>query len=390
MKRVLLIGCGAEIGASLVAMNDPQRDGFCIDTILTNPIPDDPKNPTCTGIDSLYTRIVLAQPQMLDDISVDREADALIVKGNRILVVWGDALTIDLGSVFKRKFDLCILATSKKHIADLAIIGRFLDIAHYVIGVAEAKNLPAVYANLIGVPERFLPNPPRPIGENRIFTTGSCQSNGWHAQLRALLDLVHRSQLEAFSIRKLEIDIIHPDTPTGRLGTKALEARSQDPRNNFRPSFSQIKMSMDALFPQSNNLQTVALRTLIMPPGYQISRFFFQYDRQSGRLTRDEVIQSFDTTAHILPSTLRMAHVPLGSRGFEFCEASAIVLSGEHYLYFIDNPFSLTGSFREYVSELIVQAYVHNVRGYCRSVLDVAYYLLYTSSPKAFFPAQFI
>ena len=41
-----------------------------------------------------------------------------------------------------------------------------------------------------------------------------------------------------------ELDIVHPDTAQGRLGTKSLNPREQDARNNLRPGFSQVEKSM--------------------------------------------------------------------------------------------------------------------------------------------------
>lgn len=388
MKEVLLVGCGAEIGSSLLGMNVPAKDGFRISATLTNPIPADPKNPLLTQLDSLYARIVLGQPHLLDEVQVDHKEESLVVRGNTVKVYWGDVLGFDFKTLRKR-FDLCILATSKKHIGDNAIIGRLLEVADVVVGVSEARQLPAIYANLIGAPERYLPQPPRPIGDNRLFCFGSCQSNGWHGPLRALLELANTFTFNFLDMLRMEIDIVHPDTPTGRLGTKSLEARSQDPRNNFRPSFSQIEMSMNLLFPESCNSQSVSLRTLTAPPGYQISRYFFRYSTEGGkRVTKEDVFRAFQATADLLPATLRMSRLPLGSRAFEFCESSAVVLATEHFLQWVDDPFQLGGEDKGRIVELLVQSYVHNVRAYCRSVLDNIRYLLLDPNPKAFWPAR--
>ncbi|MBP9853716.1 MAG: hypothetical protein KBD53_02480 [Candidatus Omnitrophica bacterium] len=384
MKKVLLVGCGAEIGATLLSMNDPKRDGFAITAILTHTISGDPKHPQLKPLDSLYARIVLAQPHMLDKIIMDYEKDALILSGFTVKIFWGNSHDFDLNQ-FKEKFDVCIFATSKKEIGEDKIIKRFETIAKYVIGVSEAKQIPALYANLIDLPERFLPNPPQPAKREKTFCVGSCQSNGWHGPLRALLELAEESKFKTFEILGMEVDIIHPDTPTGRLGTKSIEARNQDPRDNFRPSFSQVEMSMKILFPSANNINTISLRTLTQPPGYQITRFFFRYTISGkNRLTRDAVVQSFDRTAQRFPDTLRMAHIPLGSRGFEMSESSAIVLASERFLRFYDDPFKTAQQGSVPVSELIVQAYVHNVRGYCRSVLNLASYLSSGKQPKIF------
>lgn len=387
MKSVLLVGCGAEIGANLIGMNDPEKDGFHIDTILTRVIDGDSYNPHLKPIDSLFARIVLAQPNLLDEVKVNYENDSLVVHGKEVDVHWGDSETFDL-NLIKKKFDVCILATSKKQIGNPDIINRFLEISEYVVGVSEAPGIPTLYANLQDVPKRVLVNAPQPIGDHRVFALGSCQSNGWHSTLRAVLELAHEHEM-TLEMKAMETDIVHPDTPTGRLGTKSIEARSQDPRNNFRPSFSQIHMSMDMLFPESRNVNTVSLRTLIMPPGYQISRFFFRYTCDDGkRIAREDVLSSFEKTAASLPDTLRMAHVPLGSRGFEFSETSSIALSGERYLLFEDDAFNEGGE--SPLSQLTVQSYVHNVRGYCRSVLNNVRYLIEGKNVEAIMPREII
>ena len=74
-----------------------------------------------------------------------------------------------------------------------------------------------------------------------------------------------------------ELDIVHPDTPQGRLGTKSMNPREQDARNNLRPGFSQVEKSMKKIFKTSYIKNTISLRTLISPPGYQIARFYIKY-----------------------------------------------------------------------------------------------------------------
>ena len=386
MRKVLLIGCGSEIGASLLSLSEPEIDGFSISDIITSEISSDPKHPKLTGLDSLITRIVMANPHMLDSVKADYNNDILIVKGKKINIHWGDATIIELKEI-KRKFDVAILATSKKHINNPEIITRFLNVSKYVIGVAEGPQIPSLYVNLIGIDNIFLDRLPEPASNNRCFVIGSCQTNGWQAQLRPLLEL--SKDFVNFEVCGLEVDIVHPDTPTGRLGTKSISARSQDPRNNLRPSFSQIEMAMDYLFPHSNNVNTISLRTLIHPPGYQISRFFFKYKTRSGkRLTKDLVLNSYRKMAEKYPDMLRMGELPFGSRGYENCESSSVILTSENFFRFFDDPFKLKKNNENSVSELIIQSYVHNVRGYCRSVINAIKYLLATKQIKCFFPKK--
>jgi hypothetical protein len=386
MKKVLLIGCGSEIGASLLSLSEPEIDGFSISDIITSEISSDPKHPQLTGLDSLITRIIIANPNMLDSVKADYNNDIIIVKGKKINIHWGDATIIDLNKI-KQKFDVAILATSKEHISNPEIITRFLNVSKYVIGVAEGPKIPSLYVNLIGIDNIFLDSLPEPAGDNRCFVIGSCQTNGWQAQLRPLLEL--SKDFANFEVCGLEVDIIHPDTPTGRLGTKSISARNQDPRNNLRPSFSQIEMAMDYLFPFSNNVNTISLRTLIHPPGYQISRFFFKYQTRSGkRLTRDTVLNSYKKTAKNYPDMVRMGDLPFGSRGYENCESAAVILASKNFFRFFDDPFKSKKNNEDSVSELIIQSYVHNVRGYCRSVINAIKYLIQSKQIKCFLPIK--
>ena len=102
MKQVLLVGCGAEIGSVLLGMVQPTRDGFAIGAVLTNQVATDPKHPKLTPMDGLCARIVLAQPRLLDQVSV--EGSSLVICGNQVPVFFGDMhfhtnLSFDAGLV---------------------------------------------------------------------------------------------------------------------------------------------------------------------------------------------------------------------------------------------------------------------------------------------------
>ncbi|WP_305043966.1 hypothetical protein [Geoalkalibacter sp.] len=382
MKRILLIGCGAEIGSLLLGMLRPERDGLVIGAVLTNSPATDPSHPRLSPLDGLCARIVLAQPQLLDEVSV--EGGVLRVRGREVPVFFGDMRTYPLESL-PGPFDVCLVATSKTHIGDRPLMERFLGVARYVLGVAEATALPGFYPPLIGAPERFLPVRSQPAGGERIFALGSCQTNGWLAQVRGLLDLAEDVGMTRFELRGLEVDIVHPDTPTGRLGTASIRAREQDPRDNLRPGFSQVETSMARLFPERHALSTISLRTLTLPPGYQICRFFFRYARAHGRrLDAEEIRAGLGRTVQRLPWLLRLAERPYGSRGFEQCEAAAVILPQEALLRFADDPFALHAEGVQPLSELILQAYVHNTRGYCRSVIEAMRHLVGNPAPRVY------
>lgn len=370
----------------LVGMINPANDGIEIAAILTHPIANDPKHPTLTGVDSLVARVILAQPHMLDQVKSSRSPDALVVRGNTIPVFWGDAASFDF-SLLPGPFDVCLVATSEKQVKDSAFMNRFAAAAKFVIGVAESAGLPAIYYPLIDVPDRLLPVPPVALGNARVFCLGSCQSNGWQALLRGLFGIVESAAMDSFELCAAELDIVHPDTPTGRLSTKSVAARDQDARNNLRPGFSQVETVMKRLFPGRHTVNSISLRTLIMPPSYQICRFFFRYRLADGRrLDHGAIVAGFSQAAKTRPYALRVADLPLGSRGFEQCESAAVILPQDSLLHFSDDPFALGTTGGLPVSELIVQAYVHNTRGYCRTIVESMKHL--TSSPQVkVFPA---
>jgi hypothetical protein len=393
IHRVLLVGCGAEIGSMLVGMLVPERDGLEISAILTHPIPNDPKHPGFAGTDSLVARIILAEPSLLGQVEARRGVhgglDEISIRGRQIPVLWGEVENIQDAALPGSPYDIALIATSKSHINNPALMKACCAKARYVLGVAESLSLPALYPSLLGAEERLLTVRSKPIGEDRVFALGSCQSNGWQALLRSVIDLAERESLSSCEILGLELDIIHPDTPTGRLGTRSLAARDQDPRDNLRPSFSQVEQTMARLFPGLHGINTVSLRTLIQPPGYQIARFFFRYQAPGGRrLERPAIEASLASTSKEHPSILHVAALPLGSHGFSHCDSAAVLLPQAAFLRWQDDPFTLAAPGILPVSELILQAYVHNTRGYCRSVIEACRYLAGSAQPRSFPPGQ--
>ena len=170
-----------------------------------------------------------------------------------------------------------------------------------------------------------------------------------------------------------ELDIVHPDTPQGKLGTKGHMPREQDARNNLRPGFSQVNISMKKLFPKIHTLNTISLRTLITPPGYQICRFYFRYKfKNNKRTSLKNLINSLKETSKNYPNIIKISENTLGSRAYERTESAAVILADEKYIHFKDDLFMdrLNKEQQTQTSQIIVQSYVHNTRGYCRSVLD--------------------
>ena len=379
IKNVLLVGFGAEIGSMLLSMNDPKKDNLKIDTVLTRSIPTKNGN---TQLESLYARMVLNEPSILPFLKINKKDQCLEIKGRKIKIFWGDIASFNLKKI-KRKFNATIVATSKTHINDKKIMKRFLQVSDFVFGAAESKNFPAIYPCLFNFNDKFMQNKPRKVLNEKIFVFGSCQSNGWTSQLRAILQTINYNCSE-FKMHNMELDIVHPDTPTGRLGTKSLEPRDQDPRNNFRPSFSQANISMKRLYPNTESINTVSLRTLISPPGFQISRFFFSYKtKNKKKLNKKHFIKDFKNLEKKYPSIIKLSNLPLGSRAFEMTDSASVVLSGENYFTFKDKILNIQKN--QNLSEIILQAYVHNTRGYCRSIIFALDQFLSSKYKKAFF-----
>ena len=379
IKKILLAGLGAEIGSMLLCMNNPKKDGLSIDTVITRPILN---NKNHTNLESLYARLVLNEPSILPFIEIDENNQVIKIRGRKIKVFWGDITKFNFKKI-KKNFDATIVATSKSHINNKNLMKRFLQISKFVFGVAESKYFPAIYPCLINFNDKLIQNKMRNIKDEKIFVFGSCQSNGWTSQLRAFLETMN-FYCNQFEMHNMELDIVHPDTPTGRLGTKSIEPRDQDPRNNFRPSFSQANISMKRLFPKTESINTISLRTLISPPGFQISRFFFSYKTKRNRkLNLDDFIQKFKKIEQEFPFLLKLTDLPLGSRAFEMNEAASVILSNRKYFIFKDKILNINNY--KNLSEVILQAYVHNTRGYCRSVIYGLNKFLLSKQKKAFF-----
>ena len=72
-KKVLLVGCGSEIGSMLLSMNQKSRDKFIIDSVLTNKISKNEKE----DMNSIYARLILCNPQIIDKIKINYKKNIL-------------------------------------------------------------------------------------------------------------------------------------------------------------------------------------------------------------------------------------------------------------------------------------------------------------------------
>ena len=118
---------------------------------------------------------------------------------------------------------------------------KFLKVSKFVFGVAESANLPSLYPNFINFQSLFEIEP-KNIYEfkDKIFALGSCQTNGWQSQLRLIAEIFNKLRINNLKMLGCELDIVHPDTPQGRLGTKSMVRESRC-KNNLRPGFLRSK-----------------------------------------------------------------------------------------------------------------------------------------------------
>ncbi len=146
----------------LVGMIDPAADAIELAAILTHPIAVDPKHPTLKGVDSLVARVILAQPQMLDQVKSSQSPEALVVRGKPFQSS-GDAASFDFSL-------LPPLLSACRNIGEAGegqrLYKSLLATANYVIGVAESGGLPAIFCPLIDVPDRLLPVAPVTLGDS--------------------------------------------------------------------------------------------------------------------------------------------------------------------------------------------------------------------------------
>ena len=98
-KKVLLIGCGSEIGSMLISMNNPNKDGFNINTVLTKKID---KN---DSLKSIYARMVILNPNLIDKIIINKKKNTIKINNREIKFIWGDIRKIKV-TVFKKNLML--------------------------------------------------------------------------------------------------------------------------------------------------------------------------------------------------------------------------------------------------------------------------------------------
>ncbi|EGO8361607.1 hypothetical protein EYW98_19815 [Escherichia coli] len=358
-KRVLLVGMGADIGSNLLYLCATTDVAYPITDILTHPIESEGVGAANrNSLDELQARLLLANPLLINKICIDSYRNQLIINGRTFSIHFCDFNTeIDLTDL--GKFELAVLATSRKHIRSRACLNKLESIARIVIGVAENSSLPAIYPALLSAPTaHFLAG--RAVNSNELagsFAMGSCQCVGWTAGIRILADYCARQEVRLHDVLiHTEIDIIHPDTASSNFGTVRIGSRTEDPRDNLRPGVSQVADSM-LRFPPSTSMNSVSLRVLSQPPGYQIQRFFLR----GINVSANELIDVAKTLETIEPAIVYVTDMPVGSRVYSSLPVSMVLIATEQHL-----SIRRIGD----VVEVIIQAYIHNTLGYCAAILS--------------------
>jgi hypothetical protein len=367
-RTACVFGLGADIGSNLISQNDPERDGFTITTAITKAIPAASLE---RSLESLAARLVLADPALLDRVKINTHLSALSVDGRMIAIHFRDVVTDPLDDV--GCFDLGFVATHRSHVQDNATMEKIHQCCKVVLGAAENPRLPGLYGPLLDAPLHLIGDAMTAVGLSDelsgTFALGSCQCVGWAAQLRGLLEALGVSGQRELGLRRMEVDIVHPDTASGRLGTYTIGARDEDPRNNLRPGASQLQTSMRR-FSGIETINTVSLRVLTQPPGYQICRFFTE-----ATLSATDLREGLERAKYALPDMIATTATPIGSRVFAIAPQVATVITASSHL----TAGQIAGTD---LSLVTMQSYIHNTIGYCRSILGTATRLLAAAPVK--------
>lgn len=363
MKKAILVGCGAEIGANLLIQNDPAKDGFAIQTVVTNAPSLDKHYPELGPIDGIVARLAMAHPGIQSQINII-DGNTLNIDGREVHFFFGD-LAKELPPQTGR-FDIGFIATSKLDMDKNSPVARNMqELADVVLGVAEANELSSIYGCLEDLTRDDIVTIQRQVVDSGMYCLGSCQTNGMHASLRVLADALRSINCNASHIVSVETDIVHPDTPNGVLGTRSFEGRLQDARDNLRPSFSQIAMSQDKVMPWAPLVNTVSLRAPVHAPGYQINRFIVKDD---GALNRGLIEEAIERVSETHPHVVKASRSPLGSRAYAYERRCSTILSDKNHLLILRPAYLASQN----LSEIIIQSFVNNTVGYSAVVRAVA------------------
>ncbi len=363
MKKAILVGCGAEIGANLLIQNDSEKDGFAIKMVVTNPPAIDKHYPKLRPIDGIVARLAMAQPGIQSEVEIIND-NTLKIQGREIHFFFGD-ISKECPPI-QEHFDIGFIATNKKDMdLNSPVALNMLKLSDIVLGVAESDSLKSIYGCLADLTSNEISTINSMVVSSGMYCLGSCQTNGMHASLRVMVEALHAINRNASHILSIETDIVHPDTPNGVLGTRSFEGRMQDARDNLRPSFSQISMSQKKVMPWAPLINTVSLRAPVHAPGYQINRFIVE---DNGALTTNLIEKSIESVSNALPYVVTHSQSPLGGRAYSYERRCSTILSDSNHLLIL-RPDYLA---KKGLSEIIIQSFVNNTVGYTAVVRAVA------------------
>lgn len=355
--RVLLVGMGADIGSNLLYLSATAGADHPITDVLTNPIDsDDGGTRVGSSLQELVARLVLANPHLIGRVSTEATTSTIQIDSTTFRIHFQD-FEDDLARL--GHFDLAILATSRRHVRSQEHLARLEAIADIVVGVAENANIPALYSSLLTAdPKHFhlarAATGRLPAGS---YAMGSCQCAGWTTGLRVLADYCSSRGLRVADVLvHSEVDIVHPDTASSSFGTKRVGSRTEDARDNLRPSTSQVADSMSRFAP-ATSYNAVSLRVLTQPPGYQVQRFFVR----SSDIDRADIERAARELATREPALLHVSGSPIGSRAYSSLRTSTVLVATKHHMR-VQNLGE--------ISEVVMQGFVHNTLGYCAAILD--------------------
>lgn len=355
-KRILLVGAGADIGSNLVALSSSHEFQYPITDIVTNTIySSGTDSDRRSSLDELCFRIMLAQPSLYWDVKPNPKTGCIEIGSYSVRVHFQDFLD-DLSHL--GHFDLAILATSRTHIRNRECLDHLESVADVVLGAAENSELPALYPALVQTSsESYTSATTHTNGlAHGSYAIGSCQCAGWTSGLRVIEQYCNNTvSVLKEKLVHAEVDIVHPDTASSNFGTNHIGARSEDPRGNLRPGFSQVDESMKRFHPASTR-NAVSLRVLTSPPGYQVQRFYLDFNE----IDRSEILDAAHQVETNDRRNLHVAPTPVGSKAYSAASVSTTLIGTSDHLTVVR------------VGELLqvtLQAYVHNTLGYSGTIL---------------------
>ncbi|ARJ44383.1 hypothetical protein B1H58_20395 (plasmid) [Pantoea alhagi] len=354
--KVLLVGMGADIGSNIIYLSATRGIKYPVTDILTHAIVSEGVGANNrSSLDELKARLILANPSLYDKVKINQESSSIIINGHNFRIHFRDfdSDLEDLG-----KFDLAILATSRRHIRSRSHLEKLEYIAKVVIGVAENSDLPALYPALLSADASHFLATQSAIGSELTgsFAMGSCQCVGWTTGLRVLADYCSdNGVLLQDVLLHTEVDIVHPDTASSNFGTNRTGSRTEDPRDNLRPGVSQVATSMQRFKP-ATSVNTVSLRVLTQPPGYQIQRFFLK----NLNVNIDKLIHVARRIESEEPSLIHVTSNPIGSKAYASMPCGLVLIATEQHI-----SAKSIGD----ITEVTLQAYVHNTLGYSAAIL---------------------